>query len=185
MTTLSKCEDKKVACVVTDEEGTQVYAIGINGGAKGGADCLCKLDGSRYTCVHAEMNALAKCTAPGPKVVISSFSCCVTCAALMVNSGVTQFYYSEKYKSDAGLDILRQAGVYVKDISENAEELDWLDDVIDCLRMTGVVQLDRTRTIAANWDNISQAITEASRRYCYNMVVHTLPDTILIEWRKP
>lgn len=185
LTTLSKCEDKKVACVITDEAGTQVYAIGINGGAKGGADCLCKLDGSRYTCVHAEMNALAKCTASGPKVVVSSFSCCVTCAALMVNSGVTQFYYNEKYKSDAGLKILEDAGVYVKNISDEAAKQERVDTFIDVLRANGFLVINRENLRANEWPDIEQVIVEASKRYGYNMAVHATPYSITIEWRQP
>lgn len=114
LTTLSKCTDKKVACIITDAEGSQVYSIGINGGARGGPDCLCALDGTKYTCVHAEANALAKCTIRDPeKVIISSYSPCVTCAALMINSGVSAVYYQKLYKSDAGLKMLQEAGVRV------------------------------------------------------------------------
>lgn len=117
---LSKCEDKGVATIITDSEGTQVYSIGINGGPRHGVDCLCTL-GGKYTCVHAEANAIAKCTAADrEKVFFCSFSPCVTCAALIVNSGASAVYYVEKYKDDAGLQILKRAGIYVACISEDA-----------------------------------------------------------------
>lgn len=116
---LSKCKDKGVAAIITDKDGTQVYSIGINGGPRHGVDCLCKL-GGKYTCVHAEANALAKCTVADPqKVFFCSFSPCVTCAALIVNSGASAVYYVEQYKDDTGLQILQSAGIVVKCIDKD------------------------------------------------------------------
>lgn len=135
---LSKCTDKGVAAIITDRDGTQVYSIGINGGPRHGVDCLCKL-GGKYTCVHAEANAIAKCTVADPqKVFFCSFSPCVTCAALIVNSGASAVYYVEKYKDDAGLQILQKAGIAVKCIEKSV--LDF-EEAIDRLRIGHAVQL--------------------------------------------
>lgn len=187
LTTLSKCKDKKVACIITDAEGTQVYSIGINGGAKGGPDCLCELDGSRYTCVHAEANALAKCTATDQnKVVISSFGPCVTCAALMVNSGVRQFYYIGDYKSDAGLKILIDAGVYCENISDEAQEKRWLEGVYDVLNANGFIKLTRTTLSIQRFESIVQAcMAEGKRRGKEVLALSQPDDSIIIEWRWP
>lgn len=111
LASLSKCTDKKVAAIIVDYSGTQVYSIGVNGGPAGGMDCLCTL-GGKYTCAHAEANALAKCTVDCKgKIMICSLSPCVTCATLIVNSGITRVYYLEQYKDTTGLELLRQAGV--------------------------------------------------------------------------
>lgn len=115
---LSKCTDKKVATIITDKEGTQVYSIGINGGPKGGADCLCKL-GGKYTCVHAEANAIAKCTVNDPeKVFFCTLSPCVTCAAMIINAGAHAVYYIESYHDTAGIEQLRNAGIHVVCITD-------------------------------------------------------------------
>lgn len=120
LATLSKCTDKQVACIITNKEGTQVYSIGVNGGPKGGRDCLCTL-GGRYTCIHAEANAIAKCTVADPdKVVFCTFSPCVTCAALLLNAGLSELYYVDSYKDDTGLQMLRDAGVLVRCITDAA-----------------------------------------------------------------
>lgn len=111
LTILSKCEDKRVAAVITNKEMTQIYSIGVNGGPKGGIDCLCSL-GGKYSCVHAEANAIAKCTSVDTeKVMICSMSPCVTCASLIVNSGFSAVYYMTEYKDEKGLQILRDAGI--------------------------------------------------------------------------
>lgn len=111
LATLSKCEDRKVAAIITNGDMSQIYSIGINGGPKGGAQCLCST-GEKYTCAHAEANALVKCSvADNNKVMLCTYSPCVTCATLVVNSGFKAFAYLEKYKNSAGLDILQQAGI--------------------------------------------------------------------------
>lgn len=116
LASLSKCKDKQTAAIVTNIDGSQIYAIGVNGGPKGGPDCLCG-GNTRYTCVHAEANALAKCTSADPKkVMICSYSPCITCASLMLNSGVSEVYYVHKYKDETPLQMLKDAGVWVMDI---------------------------------------------------------------------
>ena len=40
LASLSKCEERHVAALITDRDMTQVHSIGINGGPKGLADCM-------------------------------------------------------------------------------------------------------------------------------------------------
>jgi dCMP deaminase len=110
---LSKCTDKGTAAIITNRDGSQIYSIGINGGPKHGMDCLCTL-GGKYTCIHAEANALAKCTSTDMfKTAFCTLSPCVTCASLLVNSGVDYVYYLDAYKDDTGIKILQDAGIRV------------------------------------------------------------------------
>ena len=69
LATLSKCSERHVAAIITDKDLTQVYSIGINGGPKGLADCMCIIDG-KYGCLHAEINALIKCRTDSPDKVM-------------------------------------------------------------------------------------------------------------------
>ena len=111
LATLSKCTDRGVAAIIINAEATQVYSIGINGGPKNGLDCLCTL-GGKYSCVHAEANALAKCkTEDQHKIMLCTLSPCVTCASLIVNSGFDAVFYLDIYKDDKGLEILNKAGI--------------------------------------------------------------------------
>jgi dCMP deaminase len=113
LASLSKCTDKQVAAIITDEAGMQIYSIGVNGGPAGGPDCLCGL-GGKYTCAHAEANALAKCTTSCKgKIMICSLSPCVTCATLIINSGIMGVVYLEQYRDDSGIKLLSEAGVGV------------------------------------------------------------------------
>lgn len=179
---LSKCKDKGVAAIITDKDGTQVYSIGINGGPRHGVDCLCKL-GGKYTCVHAEANALAKCTVADPqKVFFCSFSPCVTCAALIVNSGASTVYYVEQYKDDTGLQILQSAGVAVKCIDKDFLAF---EDTLDRLRIGHEVRLSpREAAEVALLDKL-QAYAEAHHidaSYTYLQCDDAGPKYVAVRW---
>lgn len=111
LATLSKCTKRGVAAIIVDQELTQVLSIGVNGGAKGGDQCLCELP-SKYGCLHAEQNALIKCQVPTEgKVMICTLEPCIQCAAAIINAGIVKFYYTARWKDGAGLIMLTAAGV--------------------------------------------------------------------------
>lgn len=118
LATLSKCSERHVAAIITDKDMSQVYSIGINGGPKGLVDCMCKIDG-KYGCVHAEINALVKCRSDAPdKVMIVTLSPCKQCAAAIINApgGFSAVYYTEAWKDDSGIRLLKAAGIRVEQI---------------------------------------------------------------------
>ena len=111
LASLSKCTQKKVAAIALDRNGTQVYSIGLNGGPKGGIQCLCELD-TKYGCVHAEAQCIAKATTlDDTKIMICTLSPCVTCATMIINTGFREFYYLDAWKDTTGLDLLELAGI--------------------------------------------------------------------------
>lgn len=115
LATLSKCQERKVAAIITDKDFTQVYSIGLNGGPKGLANCLCVVDG-KYGCVHAEINCLVKNKCQDPdKVMFVTLAPCKQCAAAIINTpgGFSTVYYFEDWKEDTGLRLLRAAGIQV------------------------------------------------------------------------
>ncbi len=115
---LSKCTERKVAAIITDNDLTQVYSIGVNGGPKGLADCMCVIDG-KYGCIHAEINALIKCPNTEPnKVMFVTLAPCKQCATAIINApgGFSKVYYFEEWKEDIGLQLLRNAGIHVEQL---------------------------------------------------------------------
>lgn len=110
---LSKCEERKVAAIITDKDLTQIYSIGINGGPKGLVNCMCKLEG-KYGCIHAEINALIKCRSNATdKVMFITLSPCVACAAAIINApgSFSTVYYLEEWKNTEGIKLLKCAGI--------------------------------------------------------------------------
>jgi deoxycytidylate deaminase len=113
LSNLSKCTQRGVAAIITDRKLMQVYSIGLNGGPVNGVDCLCQLHG-KETCIHAETQAIAKMsTTDKEKVIFTTLSPCITCASLIINSGFIKVYYSEDWKDNPGLKLLRAAGIQV------------------------------------------------------------------------
>jgi len=128
LSTLSKCEERKVAAIITDKAMTQIYSIGLNGGPKGLVDCMCKIDG-KYGCVHAEINALVKCTnTESDKVMFVTLSPCKQCAAAIINApgGFSTVYYLEQWKDTTGIELLRKAGITCVEIpAESYKRVLW------------------------------------------------------------
>lgn len=111
LATLSKCEQRGVAAILTDRDFRQIYSCGTNGGPSRGAQCLCVLPG-KYGCIHAEINCLIKCQVPTEeKVMIVTLSPCIQCAAAIINAGISRVYYTEEYKDKAGINMLAHAGI--------------------------------------------------------------------------
>lgn len=115
LSNLSKCCERHVAAIITDRDLSQVYSIGINGGPKGIADCLCKSEG-KYGCIHAEINALVKCLSDAEdKVMFVTLSPCEPCATAIINApgSFSAVYYMEAWKNEAGINLLKAAGIHV------------------------------------------------------------------------
>lgn len=113
---LSKCKEGKVAAIIVSKNGNQVLSIGINGGA-GDTRCLCAA-GDKYRCIHAEVNALAKCTSNcEDAVMFCTKAPCIQCSALIINSGIKTVYYGDSYKYPQGIKMLLHNGVQVYRVS--------------------------------------------------------------------
>ena len=113
---LSKCSERHVAAIITDKYLSQIYSIGVNGGPKGLADCMCVIDG-KYGCIHAEINALIKCSSTEPdKIMFVTLSPCKQCATAIINApgGFSKVYYFEEWKEDYGIQLLKAAGIHVE-----------------------------------------------------------------------
>lgn len=84
---------------------------------------------SRYKLVtkpevlHAEANAIAKVarsaeSAEGSTLFITHAPC-IECAKLIYQSGIDKVYYRQYYRSNAGINFLKQAGVTVNQLDDN------------------------------------------------------------------
>lgn len=70
--------------------------------------------------IHAELNCILKAAKEGVSVVDSvvyvTLSPCVPCAAMMIQSGVRRVVFSEQYRDNSGIILLKTAGVAVTHI---------------------------------------------------------------------
>jgi len=110
----STCNRSKVGAVITTNDLEQVLAIGYNGNAKGFPNKCDTDEPGACGCLHAEINAQAKCgRASRDKVLFTTLSPCVMCAKLLINSGYSTVYYFEEYRKLDGVTLLKQAGIEV------------------------------------------------------------------------
>jgi dCMP deaminase len=107
---LSRATRLKVGAVIVKDD--RIISIGYNG-MPAGWDNTCEIDGvTRPEVLHAETNAiakLAKSTESG-KDATMFVTCapCLDCAKLIYQSGITEVYYAEDYRSDEGVKFLNK-----------------------------------------------------------------------------
>lgn len=109
----STCKRAKVGAVLVHPSKEQVIAVGYNGNYRGGPN-TCDHDGEGVCgCVHAETNAIVSATRHAEGMIVyATHSPCIPCAKLLVNGGISEYYYSEEYRIfEEPSNILRQGGV--------------------------------------------------------------------------
>jgi dCMP deaminase len=73
--------------------------------------------------LHAEANAIAKVarsaeSAEGSTLFITHAPC-IECAKLIYQSGIDKVYYRQYYRSNAGIEFLKQAGVTINQLEDD------------------------------------------------------------------
>ena len=109
----------KVGAVVVNDENTQVLSIAYNGDQKGGSNKRESLSMGNSGFIHAEENALIKLDYNNPKYkkMYVTLSPCKMCAKKIVNAGIDEVLYLERYEQSNGIDILIDAGIVVRHLN--------------------------------------------------------------------
>lgn len=120
----STCLKRKVGCIITNKEKTNITAIGYNGSIRGGINyCESGLSG-KCGCIHAEQNALLK--GNGPILYVTTVPC-ENCAKLLINAGIREVYYASNYNGNCALKSFKDAGIkYMKILRQDYE---WKFDI--------------------------------------------------------
>ena len=113
----------QVGAVVVSEKNTQVLAIGYNGNYSGGPNEVESFEPGNSGMIHAEINALLKCdyNSTGKKIMYVTLSPCRMCAKAIVNAGISEVVFLEKYRDTSGLDILKESGVICRRYLTNTD----------------------------------------------------------------
>lgn len=118
---LSYAERRKVGSVIVKDE--QIVSFGYNGTPHGFNNSCESLDLSsgdlttKPEVLHAESNALAKLakstmSSKGGHLYVT-MSPCYQCAKLIIQSGITDVFYSEEYRDKKGIELLKKANINV------------------------------------------------------------------------
>jgi dCMP deaminase len=128
----SNCVKRKVAAVITLDK--RIVSTGYNGTPRGTRNCneggcpRCNgfAEGGKRLdeclCSHGEENAITQVAYHGSSIrgatIYTTFSPCLTCTKMIINSGIVEVVYNAKYPlGDISLDLLREAGVKVRQAS--------------------------------------------------------------------
>lgn len=111
----STCNRLHVGAIVTDPGMTTILGIGYNGTARGLPNGCDRETVGDCGCVHAEANALLKCTYAqllGSRLFTTTTPCS-DCAKLIINAGCADVFAGERYRSDSGVVLLLTARIRV------------------------------------------------------------------------
>lgn len=118
----SYCKRRQVGALVVKDQ--MIISDGYNG-TPSGFENVCE-DAHNITkpyVLHAEANAITKVAASsnsskGATIYVTSAPC-IECAKLIIQSGIVRVVYSEKYRTEEGIDLLRRAHIEVDFIDIN------------------------------------------------------------------
>lgn len=116
----SKCKKKQVGSVIVDSEG-RIVSCGYNGTPKGSEFPSESFNPEgTFTnpwVLHSELNSIifAKRDLTGCRLYVT-LSPCLSCAAIIVQTGISRVYYAEEYRDTAGITFLKSHGVRCEQI---------------------------------------------------------------------
>lgn len=120
----SYCKRLQVGAIVV--KGQMIISDGFNG-TPSGFENVCE-DGNvtKPYVLHAEANAITKLarshnSSDGATLYVTA-SPCLECAKLIIQSGIRRVIYSDQYRLQDGIDLLRRAGIEVVQMSDRQSE---------------------------------------------------------------
>lgn len=118
----SYCNRRKVGALIVKDK--MIISDGYNG-TPSGFENICEDDNglTKPYVLHAEANAITKIacsnnSSEGSTMYVTT-SPCIECAKLIIQAGIKRVIYSEKYRLEDGLDLLRRANIEVVYINPN------------------------------------------------------------------
>ena len=121
----SYCQRRKVVAMIVKDK--KIISDGYNGTPAGFENCCEDESGHTFPFVlHAEANAITKVarsnnSSDGATLYVTS-SPCIECAKLIIQAGIKRVVFSEYYRLQDGIDLLRNAHVKVDFIDPQADE---------------------------------------------------------------
>jgi dCMP deaminase len=121
----SYCNRRKVGALIVKDK--MIISDGYNG-TPAGFENVCEDENglTKPYVLHAEANAITKIacsnnSSKGATMYVTT-SPCIECAKLIIQAGIKRVIYSEKYRLEDGLDLLRRANIEVVYINPNEKQ---------------------------------------------------------------
>ena len=110
----SYCERRQVGALLVKNK--MIISDGYNGTPSGFENkCEDENNVSKAYVLHAEANAISKIarshnSSDGATLYVTA-SPCIECSKLIIQAGIRRVVYSDDYRSEEGLDLLRRVGI--------------------------------------------------------------------------
>jgi len=122
--TRATCDRKHVGAVIVKDR--TILSTGYNGSIRGLPHCTdaghMLEDGHCVRTVHAEANAICQAARNGVRIdgadIYTTASPCWNCFRLIANSSINRIYYGEFYRDTRSLEIARELGMELVDLSD-------------------------------------------------------------------
>ena len=121
----SYCTRRQVGALIVKNQ--RIISDGYNG-TPSGFENICEDENTvtKPYVLHAEANAITKIarsnnSSDGATLYVTA-SPCIECAKLIIQSGIKRVVYSEKYRLEDGLELLKRAGIEVVYVNPNEQE---------------------------------------------------------------
>ncbi len=118
----SYCKRRQVGALIVKDK--MIISDGYNG-TPSGFENVCEDNGNTTLpyVLHAEANAITKIarssnSSDGSTLYVTA-SPCIECAKLIIQAGIKRVVYSEKYRLEDGVELLRKAGIDVLLLEDN------------------------------------------------------------------
>lgn len=112
----SYCERRKVGALIVKDK--MIISDGYNG-TPSGFENVCEDDNNitKPYVLHAEANAITKIarsnnSSDGATMYVTAAPC-IECAKLIIQAGIKRVVYSDKYRLEDGINLLKRAGIEV------------------------------------------------------------------------
>lgn len=112
----SYCKRRKVGALIVKDR--MIISDGYNGTPQGFENvCEDEAGNTKNYVLHAEANAITKVaksnnSSEGSTLYVTS-SPCMECAKLIIQSGILRVVFSEKYRIEDGIELLKKAGIEI------------------------------------------------------------------------
>ena len=118
----SYCTRRQVGALIVKDK--RIISDGDNG-TPSGFENVCEDENgvTKPYVLHAEANAITKIarssnSSDGATMYVTA-SPCIECAKLIIQAGIKRVIYSEKYRLEDGLELLKRAGIEVVYLNPN------------------------------------------------------------------
>ena len=121
----SYCRRRQVGALLVREK--MIISDGYNGTPSGFEnDCEDQDNRTKAYVLHAEANAITKVarsgnSSEGATLYVTS-SPCIECAKLIIQAGIARVVFSERYRVEDGINLLKRANIEIVQLEDKPEE---------------------------------------------------------------